>query len=72
MIVEQFPEIMALSVEKKRVLANELWEQVESSGELTETDLAIGELLDQRFAEFEKDPSTAVRWEDLKKRLGKA
>ncbi|MBL9145720.1 MAG: addiction module protein [Verrucomicrobiaceae bacterium] len=72
MILERFPEIMAFSIEQKRALADELWEEIDKSEGVSEVDLAIGELLDQRFAEYEKDPSTAVRWEDLKKRMGKA
>jgi len=68
MIAEQFPEIMALSVADRRLLAYEILDEPENR----EFDDAMEKLLDARFAEYEKDPSKAITWEEFKRRLGKA
>jgi len=66
MIVEQFPEIMALTAGDRRLLAYELLDTVE--GEEPATDPAIVELVERRFAEYERDPSTALTLEEFKRR----
>ncbi len=68
MIAEQFPEIMALSVADRRMLAYEILEEPENRA----FDDAVEKLLDERMAEYERNPSTAVPWDEFKKRLGKA
>jgi putative addiction module component (TIGR02574 family) len=68
MIAEQFPEIMALSVGDRRLLAYEILSEPENR----EFDEAMEQLLDARFAEYEKDPSTAITWDEFKRRIAKA
>jgi len=69
MIADKVPGIQTLSPQEKLLLANELWDQVEADQSDQPAHAAIIELLDQRFADFQRDPSTAVRWEDFKSRI---
>ena len=71
MIAEKFPAIQSLSAEDKLILANELWESVESEESTIPFDESVEALLNQRFEHFRKNPETAVSWEDFKKSIGK-
>ena len=53
MIVDQFPEIERLSPERKLALAAELFEDATE-----QPDPEIIKLLDERLAEYQKDPSS--------------
>jgi len=66
MIVERLPEVLALPIEQKQLLAEELLHQIVLE---KEKDPALLELLRQRLAEHEAEPAGGVRWEDLRDRL---
>jgi putative addiction module component (TIGR02574 family) len=68
MIVEQIPAVKELSLEQKWLLANELWEEIEEQQEALPTSPEIVALVEQRFAEFARDPSTAMTLEEFKRR----
>ena len=71
MIVERFPEIAELSLEEKKRLMNELWDEI-SRSDIERPDPAIVELLDQRWRHYEKNPETAVSLEEFRRRTGGA
>jgi putative addiction module component (TIGR02574 family) len=65
---ERFPEIAALSLDEKRELMDELWEEVYGS-ETGQPDPATVALLKERWEQYEADPSTAITLEEFRKRL---
>jgi len=68
MIAERFPELGKLSLEEKRRLMNELWDEV-SRGALETADPAIVELLEQRWRQYESNPETAITIEEFRRRI---
>ncbi len=68
MIVEQFPAVKGLSLEQKWLLANELWDEIEEQQQTLATSPEIISIVEQRFAEYERDPSTAMTLEEFKRR----
>lgn len=70
MIAEQFPAVKQLSIDDKWMLANELWSEVEEHQEELTTNPEIVSLVEKRFAEFERDPSTAMTLDEFKRRFG--
>ena len=56
-------------MEEKWQLANELIEEAESHQQALPASEAIRAIVEQRYAEYEKDPSTALPLEALKLRL---
>jgi len=71
MIAEKFPAIHSLSAEDRLILANELWESVESEESSIPFNESVESLLKQRFEHFRENPDTTVSWEDFKKSIGK-
>lgn len=69
MIVEKIPAVSQLSVDEKWMLANELWDEVEEHQERLSTSPDIIALVQQRFDDYERDPSTAMTLEDFKRRF---
>ena len=69
MIAEQIPEVGKLSLEDKWLLSTELWEEVEQKQSLLPTAPEIQQIVEQRFAEFERDPSSAMTLDDFKRRF---
>jgi putative addiction module component (TIGR02574 family) len=69
MIVEKIPAVSQLSVDEKWMLANELWDEVEEHQERLSTSPEIIALVQQRFDDYERDPSTAMTLEDFKRRF---
>ena len=69
MIAERFPELSKLSIEEKRRLMNELWNEI-SQRELETRDPALVELLEQRWRHYESNPETAVSLEEFRLRIG--
>lgn len=67
-MIERFPSLQQLSVEEKRLLASELWSDVEERQDELPVSQEIVALVEQRFAEYEKDPSTALTLEEFKQR----
>jgi len=68
MIAERFPELGKLSLDEKRRLMNELWDEV-SRGALETADPAIVELLEQRWRQYESNPETAITIEEFRRRI---
>ena len=69
MIAERIPAVKQLSLQDKWLLANELWEEVEEHQQKLTTSPEIMAVVEQRFAEFERDPSTAMSLEEFKRRF---
>lgn len=69
MIGDTIPALKELSLEQKWLLANELWNEVEERQETLPTSPEIVAIVEQRFAEYERDPSTAMTLEEFKHRF---
>lgn len=69
MIAEQIPAVKNLSLEDKWLLANELWNEVEKHQKKLPTSPEIMAIVKQRFADHERDPSTAMSLEEFKRRF---
>jgi putative addiction module component (TIGR02574 family) len=70
MIAEQIPAVKNLSLEEKWLLANELWDEVEQYQQGLTTSPAVMQIVERRFADFERDPSTAMTLDEFKQRYG--
>lgn len=68
MIVEQYPELQRLSSERKLALAAELFEDA-TDCIAEEPDPEIIRLLDERLAEYRKDPSSGSPWSEVRARI---
>ena len=69
MIVEQIPAVKKLSLLDKWRLANELWDEVEEHQQELPTGPEIMAIVERRFADHERDPSTAMSLEEFKRRF---
>lgn len=69
MIAERIPAVKELSIQDKWLLANELWDEVEEHQEAWPSTPEIIAIVEQRFADHERDPSTALSLEEFKNRL---
>lgn len=69
MIAEQIPAVKKLSLQDKWLLANELWNEVEEHQNKLPTSPEIMAIVKRRFAEHERDPSTAMSLEEFKRRF---
>lgn len=69
MIAEKIPAVSQLSVDEKWMLANELWDEVEEHQDKLTTSAEIISLVQSRFEEFDRDPSTAMTLEAFKQRF---
>lgn len=69
MILDRHPELRSLSPEEKVELAQELWADPEVQQMEHPLSEALRNELDRRWAEYERDPSTASPWEEVKARL---
>jgi putative addiction module component (TIGR02574 family) len=67
MIAERFPELAKLPIDEKRLLLNELCEDISSSDA---PDPNIVKILEERWKAYEDDPSGAVTLEEFRKRIG--
>ncbi|WP_395746879.1 addiction module protein [Prosthecobacter sp.] len=68
MIAEKLPSIAGLSIEEKWTLAVELWDEVNERQSELPTNQAILDVVEQRFADYERDPSTALTLEEFKRK----
>ena len=68
MVVDEYPELQRLSPERKLTLAAELFEDV-TDCTAEKPDPEIIKLLDDRLAEYEKDPSSGSPWSEVKARI---
>jgi len=69
MIAEKIPAVSQLSVDEKWMLANELWDEIEEHQEQVSTSPDILALVQKRFEDYERDPSTAMTLEEFKRRF---
>ena len=67
-IIETLPEVVKLSLEEKRQLADELFDEVEGS---THNELrpVIVALLNARMEQYQRDPSSAKPWSEVRKAI---
>jgi hypothetical protein len=68
-IAEKSPALDLLSIEEKWLLANELMAEVEDQQEAVPGNPQIQAIVEQRYAEFERDPSTAMTLDAFKLRF---
>lgn len=69
MKLADLPQIRALSAREKLQLVDELWRDVSRDLETLEVDAAAKQLLDERWAAFLRDPSSALDLEQCKERI---
>ena len=69
MILDKHPSIAGLSIEDKWTLAVELWDEVSERQQELPTNQAILDVVEQRFADYERDPSTAMTLEEFKRKF---
>lgn len=67
MIAEQIPAVKELSLQDKWLLANELWDEVEEHQEELQSSPEIIAIVEKRFADHERDPSTAMSLGEFKR-----
>jgi len=68
MIAETLPALTGMSIEDKWTLAVELWDEVSERQHELPTNQAILDVVEQRFADYERDPSTAMTLEEFKRK----
>jgi putative addiction module component (TIGR02574 family) len=69
MIAETLPALTGMSIEDKWTLAVELWDEVTERQQELPTNQAILDVVEQRFADYERDPSTAMTLEEFKRKF---
>lgn len=68
MIKDRIPALAALTIEEKRELLHELWEEVESAT-ADQPDSAVVALITERWKQFEAESTIAMTLEEFRKRL---
>jgi putative addiction module component (TIGR02574 family) len=58
-----------MSLEDKWTLAVELWDEVAERQQELPTNQAILDVVEHRFADYERDPSTAMTLEEFKRKF---
>lgn len=69
MIVEKLPAVACLSIEEKWNLAVELWDEVSAHQDELPVNQEILAVVEQRFADYERDPSSALTLEEFKRKF---
>ncbi len=69
MIVEKLPAVASLSIEEKWNLAVELWDEVSAHQDELPVNQEILAVVEQRFADYERDPSSALTLEEFKRKF---
>ena len=69
MTLRDFPEVQALSSREKLELMDELWTSVAPDLDKLEISDEIKSTLDKRWAEFLRNPGSALTLEEFKERL---
>jgi hypothetical protein len=67
MIIERFPELLKLTEEEKRQLRSELGAALFLDEPVTDPEVIA--MLDRRWQEYLRDPSTARPWSEVRKEL---
>jgi putative addiction module component (TIGR02574 family) len=68
-ILEKIPEIRRLSAEEKLMLLTELWDELTLNPDEVTLPPDQEDLLDQRWHDYQKDPSQGTPWEVVKARV---
>lgn len=68
MIIEKLPAVRDLSPNEKWLLAQELWNELIPEPEVSRDD-AIERLIDERIADYRRNPASAVSWAVVKEKL---
>ena len=71
MKLTDLPEIQALSAREKLELADELWQDAAQDLESLEVSASEKKLLDERWAAYLRDPSSALTLEQFKAKVKK-
>jgi len=69
MTLAELPQVQTLSIKEKLALVDEIWLSVASSMDSLEVSQEHKDLLDQRWDEFLKNPSSALTVDEFKERL---
>jgi putative addiction module component (TIGR02574 family) len=69
MILDKLPAIAGMGIEDKWTLAVELWDELSEHQQELPMNQAILDVVGQRFADYERDPSTAITLEEFKRRF---
>ncbi|WP_395715309.1 addiction module protein [Prosthecobacter sp.] len=69
MILEQFPEVRALSSSEKLLFVSELWNDLEEHPSEVPVSREILAELDRRMDHFKKHPEEFTTWEAVKQRI---
>ena len=69
MIAKRIPAVQQLTLQEKWLLANELWDEVDEHQQALPTNPELMAVVEQRLAEYERDPSTAMDLEEFKRRF---
>jgi len=69
MIVEKLPAVASLSIEEKWNLAVELWDEVSAHQDELPVNQEILAVVEERFADYERDPSSALTLEEYKRKF---
>jgi putative addiction module component (TIGR02574 family) len=68
-ILEKIPGIRRLSTEEKLMLLTELWDELTLNPDEVTLTPDQEDLLDQRWRDYQKDPSQGTPWEVVKARV---
>ena len=71
MLIEKIPGIQQLTKNEKVVLASELWESTRAFEFDWPVSPELIKELDRRWEDYQKDPSRASTWNEVKERLSK-
>jgi putative addiction module component (TIGR02574 family) len=64
-----FPELEKLPVDEKMILAAELWGEATAEDAVGQPDPKIVDALEERMEQYRRDPSSALSWEEVKRRV---
>lgn len=73
MIAEQFPQLENLNPQDQLLLAGELWQKATApDGDAPDLPKEAVQLLEERLADYLKNPESGISWEELKRKVAKA
>lgn len=65
MIAERIPDLKKLTLQEKLELAGELWDEIASSEECLPPRQDHVQLLEERLAEYQRNPENVSSWEEV-------
>jgi putative addiction module component (TIGR02574 family) len=69
MIADKIPELKALSLDEKLILAGELWDEVAAHPDALPPRADHIKLLQERLEHYRQHPEDVTAWEDVKARI---